>query len=214
MASTPIAFVSTGFVGGASVGTIDVRGDGPMIQSTQPVLNTGAGTSNAGEPSFSFLGDLGKIGIGILQGFADETFGQTLPTDFSGAPCPDGRIRVGQLCLDPSAAFPGGVPLAIPAGGTVLNGGGSPAVVGAFGVPARQPVVVAQPTRRCPRGMVLGQDLLCYMKGTIPMKFRRWKPGPKPPMSAADAKALRRIGALQSKVKRLAKSANLTCKRK
>ncbi len=210
MAASPFSFAQ---LKGPKGQPIDVRGEGGAIRFPVVPASTDAGV---GQPSFSFLGDIGDFFAGQIGDAVRDRFGEQAAGFFPGDPnqCPPGRIRVGNSCIDPAAALPGGVPFITPTGGAELNGSGSPAVVGAFGVPAREPVVVAQPTRRCPRGMVLGQDLLCYMKGTIPMKFRRWKPGPKPPMSAADAKALRRIGSLQSKVKRLAKSANLTCKRK
>lgn len=97
------------------------------------------------------------------------------------------------------------------------------AVLGAFGTPAIVPAQVGtitdragnpSPIFRCPPGAVLGKDNLCYMKGSIPRQFRKWKPSPKPPMSAADAKALRRIGTLQKKVKRLAGNAGLSCRKR
>ena len=107
----------------------------------------------------------------------------------------------------------------IPGGETgVLEGG--QAVVGGFGVPGVTPFVAGQvmkndgtvgPIFRCPTGMVLGKDSICYMKGAIPRNMRKWKPSPKPPMSAADAKALRRIGTLQRKAKKLAGDAGLRC---
>lgn len=102
--------------------------------------------------------------------------------------------------------------------GPGFTGSSGQAVMGAFGIPAMLPIIVGNiggaPIRRCMAGAVLGKDDLCYMKGSIPRQFRKWRPAAKPPMSAADAKALRRIGTLQNKVKGLAKSANLTCKRK
>lgn len=118
----------------------------------------------------------------------------------------------------------GGVRRILPGGasGTQADVYGE-AVMGAFGIPALVPAVVGQiqdgngmtkPIQRCPPGAVLGKDNLCYMKGAIPRKFRKWKPAPKPPMSAQDAKALRRIGTLQNKVKGLAKNAGLTCRKR
>ena len=158
---------------------------------------------------------------GAIAGAVTDPFGSGIPTSFgrsgffpeAAGACPPGRIRIGSTCLDPGAVLPGGVPATIPVDGTVVGTGGG-AVVGSFGIPALVPMTFSQPTRRCPPGAVLGKDELCYMKGSIPIAFRKWRPASKPPMSAADAKALRRISTLQGKVKRLAKSANLTCKRK
>jgi len=119
------------------------------------------------------------------------------------AVCPPGTVRQNGGCV--TVGSPGG-------------GGGGTVVMGSFGIPATTPVVVGnirgKPIRQCNKGSVLGMDELCYMKGSLPTKFRKWKPAPKPPMSAADAKSLRRIGTLQKRVKKLAGDANLSCKRK
>lgn len=128
--------------------------------------------------------------------------------------CPAGTVRVGNTCVSPGDAFPGGAPLFTEAGGQ--------AVVGAFGLPAISPTVVgyvsnnrgeASPIRRCPRGMVLGFDEFCYPKAVLPRRsrFRKHKGERKPPMTGADAAALRRIGSLKKRVKELAGDAGLTC---
>ena len=116
----------------------------------------------------------------------------------------------------------GTIQRALPYGQTgVMNQG--TAVMGAFGTPAMQPNIVGQvansrgevnPIFRCNPGMVLGKDNLCYAKSAISKKDRKWKPAAKPPMSASDAKALRRIGTLQRKVKGLAKNAGLSCRKR
>lgn len=135
-------------------------------------------------------------------------------SDSPFTPCPEGHFEFNGRCvrIDPTAALPGGDPFV-----STQPTFGS-AVVGAFGIPALQPSVVGningRPIRRCPTGSVLGKDDLCYMKGSIPRKFRKWAPAPKPPMSAADAKALRRIGTLQRRVKKLAGDAGMSCKKR
>lgn len=97
------------------------------------------------------------------------------------------------------------------------------AVLGAFNIPAIVPAQVGTIAKRdgttapilnCPPGAVLGKDNLCYMKGSIPMAFRKWRPAPKPPMTGADAKCLRRIGTLQGKIKKLASAAGFTTRKK
>lgn len=160
--------------------------------------------------------------------------GQVIEGDFEGAARTLGSsLAAGPAPLVGTGACPGLFSVRGPDGTCInlgdLGPGGSPAVtaqtpsfggavIGAFGIPALQPAVVGQingrPIRKCPLGAVLGKDDLCYQKGSIPKQFRKWRPAPRPPMTAADAKALRRIGTLQKKVKGLAKSANLTCKRK
>lgn len=138
---------------------------------------------------------------------------QSTGTTLQQATCPPGTVRVGDTCISPGDLFPGGAPGFIEAGGQ--------AVVGAFGLPALSPTIVGSvassrgvsPIRRCPRGMVLGFDELCYAKQLLPRrsKFRKHKGDRRPPMTGADAAALRRIGTLQKRVKELAKDAGISC---
>ncbi len=96
------------------------------------------------------------------------------------------------------------------------------AVIGAFGMPALVPAVVGQIANRvgvisnilrCPRGAVLGKDDLCYNK--IPNSFRKWPRAPRAPVTAADAKCIRRAASAKGRVERLAKSVGLkTSKRR
>lgn len=221
MADSRLHAASTAFATtiGLQGGVVDVRGPSPTTAPPLPV------TTAAGDPNFSILDAIIKGGIGFVTGgvpgaaagFGEGFFGPTdspiaQPGAFGGmgATCPDGSFPIAGRCVDPLAFIPGGDPLVSTRTGV--------AVMGAFGIPAMTPAVVGQingrPIRRCPSGAVLGKDELCYMKGSIPRQFRKWAPAPKPPMSAADAKALRRIGTLQKKVKKLASNANLSCKRK
>jgi len=71
------------------------------------------------------------------------------------------------------------------------------AVVGAFGVPGLVPAFENVPTLRCPPGTVLGRDDVCYRKGSIPIQFRKWRPGPKPFLSGGDRKCLLRADRLR-----------------
>jgi len=217
MADSPFALRRT-FSNGTDLVNIDVRAPIDPVALLPP--STRAGTSTTVGPSIispqpqvsSIFGDIAK---GLLGGrSAGELAGEFIRSRFTNEfQCSPPRILIAGNCVDPTAILPGGDPFIVPESGRALGGGGQ-AVVGSFGIPAIQPIQVAQPTLRCPPGAVLGKDSLCYMKSSIPRAFRKWRPAPKPPMSAADAKALRRIGTLQGKVKRLAKSANLTCKRK
>ncbi len=101
-------------------------------------------------------------------------------------------------------------------GGTAVATGGGEAVVGAFGMAALVPRIVGaiedhhgelRPIRRCPRGSVLGKDDLCYMK--IPNSFRKWPKAPRAPVTANDAKCIRKAASATARVERLAKSVGL-----
>ena len=122
--------------------------------------------------------------------------------------CPDGRIRIRGQCVDITAALPGGEPLTIPAGGT--------ATMGAFGLPAVTPTIVGQrngrPIRQCPTGLVLGKDDMCY--AGLPNRFRKWPKKAKPPVTAADMKAIRRADRTKTRVKKLAGNVGFTCKKR
>jgi len=107
------------------------------------------------------------------------------------------------------------VPPVLPTVGAVAAGPRSlaefQAVAGAFGLPAMVPVEELRRHLECPRGMVLGQDELCYPKQVLRRnsKFRKWHSGPRPPISAADAKMFRRLKAAQETLKAFGKVANM-----
>jgi len=98
--------------------------------------------------------------------------------------------------------------------------GGGQAVAGGFGLPAFVPDVVGTIQRadgssgsilRCGRGMVLGIDNLCYPKAVMPRrsKFRKWRGQVRPPVSAADGRAIRRAASAKDRVLQLAKDVGL-----
>lgn len=89
--------------------------------------------------------------------------------------------------------------------------GGFQAVEGAFGMPAMVPEEEMRRTLVCPRGMVLGGDELCYPKSVLPRrsKFRKWRGQAGPPVSAGDARAIRKAAAAKERVLTLAKSVGL-----
>lgn len=141
----------------------------------------------------------------------------------SGTSCPEGfKVDSQGRCV--AEGIGGALERTLPGGAPgMLTDQYGPAVMGAFGKPALVPAQVGTimrqdgsvgPVLRCPAGMVLGKDDLCYAKSSITKADRKWKPSPKPPMTASDAKALRRIGTLQKKIKRLAKAGNMSCKKK
>jgi hypothetical protein len=151
---------------------------------------------------------IGGIAKGLIPGGIDDFIidkllpGQTTPT-FGG--CPAGFRQRGNECV-PAIAIPGlGPGPAIPAPPSADPYGD--AVMGAFGVPALAPAQLTTVRRRCPKGAVLGRDNLCYMKGTIPPKYRKWRPQPKPVVSRADQRAIRRANATRKRLVKLTKDA-------
>lgn len=110
--------------------------------------------------------------------------------------CPAGTVRVGNTCVSPGDVFPGGDPLTFPASGPVGNG--------MMGMPAFQPLMDQQIVLRCPKRYVLAIDNLCYPKGFIPRGLRKWRPTPKPLLSAMDNKILTRAHSVRAKLRRVA----------
>lgn len=85
------------------------------------------------------------------------------------------------------------------------------ATVGAFGMPASEPEAESRQTLRCPRGMVLAIDNLCYPKAVLSRrnKFRKWRQPPRPTLSRRDEVAIRRAASAKDRVLALAKEAGL-----
>lgn len=162
-------------------------------------------------------GDAVGAGLAYFTGGSD-------PGQSTGgkATCPPGFEIDPDTGKCAEAGMSGAAARILPGGSTGYLGAGGEAAVGSWGYPAIVPSQVGTVTRnngtvspilRCPRGMVLGTDNLCYAKGTRGLQ-RKWKPATKPPMSAKDYKALRRISALQKSVKKLAGAAGMSCKKR
>lgn len=145
---------------------------------------------------------LGAVGIGT-GGKTTSTAGSTKGTTKMGTngsgPCPAGTVRVGNDCVNASAALPGGTPFTTAAG--------QQAVQGAFGMPALTPTIESRTVRKCPRRYVLGEDNLCYPKAVLPRrsKYRKWRQARKPLFTAGDLKAIRKAERLKKKGKEIAK---------
>ena len=87
------------------------------------------------------------------------------------------------------------------------RGGG---MIGLVGVePLQVGTINGHPILRCPSRMVLGVDDVCYYKGILPRKLRKWVPTRRPPVTAADAAAIRRAASAQKRVKTLAGNVGL-----
>lgn len=91
--------------------------------------------------------------------------------------------------------------------------------VGAWGMPAIVPQIVGRIRRangseglilKCPTRMVLGADNLCYMK-PLAARYRKWRPAPRPPVSAEDARAIRLAASAKKRVKKLAGRVGFSC---
>lgn len=142
-----------------------------------------------------------EAGVGLFP----EQRGRTTPlVDGTTDGCDPGFVKFGTQCIDPGAILPGGDPLFQPDfNGEVVRGG--------FGLPATTPEGVSRITRKCPRGMVLGIDNLCYAKAILPARslLRKWKRPPRPPISRRDTVAIRRAAGARDRVFELAKDVGL-----
>lgn len=191
----------------------------------------------AGQPTYGFFGDIlkgiGSVAKTLIPGPIDDLIIDTVSGRVGSqnqpgaeANCPPGfqvNSKTGvceAIGVVPAIQrfLPGGQTGTLPqvpaTGGVAPANGYGAAVMGTFGVPALQPVQASTMTLRCPPGSVLGKDNLCYQKGSIPPKFRKWRPGRKPPISAGDWKALQTADRVKNKAKTVAGKAGFTCKRR
>jgi len=76
------------------------------------------------------------------------------------------------------------------------------AVYGRYGV-ALEPAQVPSYRLKCPPGMLLGTDNLCY--DSLTKKERKWKPGAKPFLTGGQMNAIRTATRLRKKGKKLTK---------
>lgn len=170
------------------------------------------------------IGSLASSGCDMLpaqlQGACNAINNQIFPSNPGTQPgeatCPEGTVNQDGQCVE--TGFRGQVERFLPGGqtGTLSDLAGA-AVTGAFGLPARYPAQVGQimkgagspcgaqmvPILRCPRGMRLGDDDLCYVKGTRGVVWKHAKPA-RPLLSSRDGKILRKAKSLEKKLKRVA----------
>lgn len=205
-------------------------------QRSTPTLQTSEGILDAvigGVGGFITGGPIGAITGAIAGGFGGGTRGGettgspgTQPTGYGpqsfATGCPTGYTWSNGQCVKTGVS--GWVQRTIPGGqtGTLPSSGYGAAVMGGFGIPAMEPAVVGQtqygPILRCPTGAVLGKDNLCYQKGTITNKQRKWPKGPRPLLTGGEMKTLRKVKSLENKVKRAwqtaGKPGQTRCRRK
>lgn len=156
---------------------------------------------------------------GLFRGGGDSSSPLAAPRS-----CPDGWQWNPDSQECETVGIRGGIERTLPGGrsGTLADVQGEP-VVGAFGMPGVLPAQVGarmdargemRPILQCPTGMVLGRDDVCYMRSSLPRKYRKWPPKRKPPVSAADARAIRQADSAKNRVKKLAQKSGFSCKKR
>jgi len=189
---------------------------------------------------FSFgglLGGIADVARGIGETLTGLPIGRRAPTTLGPGTippgnCPGGLVRIGNQCVDITAALPGGRPFLQPVGGTGVMPGVprapatrrpagvdqfGAAVIGAFGQPAIEPAVFTDTSTmtgqrlKCPRGMALGRDDLCYSRQVLSKrsKFRKWRGAPSAPVSAFDLKVARKAESVAKELVRVGKMVDL-----
>lgn len=193
------AAIATGGTNMRAIGTqlIASRG-GSSGRSATPIVPTRAtGVVPGILPPGTMTGKGGVLGTVIGEGL------EWLRRRSSGggtslAACPSGSRRVGNACVD---LAPGGD---VSGGGMLLSTG--EVVKGRYGA-AEVPEMEDITMHRCRRGLVLGDDGLCYRKGDLRKDERKWKPGRKPLFTGGEqnavATAARVAGRLQAHQSRL-----------
>lgn len=173
-----------------------------------PIVNrTGVTGVTIGSGGISVEGDIFGVPVSAQLPFGGSeppSSDSVVPgaTNFSPLDCPDGTFRIPgtNQCAD---LIPGG---ATQGGGLIVSGG--EAVKGRFGAgvaPSEKTVSRA----RCPRGMVLAVDGLCYDKRSLRNDQRMWPASRKPLLTAGDLNAISRAsraaGRMKTQQKRLQK---------
>jgi len=113
--------------------------------------------------------------------------------------CVSGQRRVGNLCFDMSAVVPGGDPFisraSMPTGDAVMGRYGAALVPGSM--------VIDKAV--CIRGMVLGNDGLCYNKSQVRNSDRMWPRGRRPLLTGGDMRAISTASRAASRLERTTK---------
>ena len=144
---------------------------------------------------------LAAIGGGISGAIGGDEYDEpavqtTMPAFGPSSPCNSPMVRdQNGLCVFPSS--PGDISV----GGVV--GGGGQLVHGRYGI-AMAPQAIPNVRRRCPDGMVLGKDSLCYNKRDLRKSERKWNPGRKPLFTGGDLNAISRASKLEDRAKKIA----------
>ena len=171
------------------------------------------------------LKGVGQIATGLIPGtLDDQIFGtlfggsepagpqQQIPGSFApqGTSCDFPAVSIRGRCVDPTAALPGGRPFVGPKGGD-----GYTPFFGRYGV-AVAPEMEMRTVSKCPPGWVLGDDGQCY--DHLARGQRMWNPGAKPLLTGGEmsainkaARAAKRLGSTQKKLKAVSKTIQKVC---
>lgn len=194
-ATAPREMVSRGIlsrIGSAAVGFVTGGVPGAIAGAVTDPLGKGGGAGTPSRPAPPTSSTYNMPGASALA---------------ARGPCPSGHIQVSGRCINPLALPPGGKPAVVPSSGTDVSGYmAGRAVMGGFGLPAMEPRVETRIHRECGPGMVLGKDDLCYPKAILSRRsrFRKWRQPPRPPVTSADVKAIRRAARARDRVSDLA----------
>lgn len=203
------------------VGNLGVQGDVPYAVQN---LDIKKGLKSAGKWALKQLGLAAGKEIGTKLKLPGTAVGNGTATPLTDA-CPQGYEPDGKGGCQ-QVGISGAIARRVPGGSAGrLTADYGAAVIGAFGQPALEPRVAGTVMRRdgttgavlrCPGGMVLGKDDLCYPRGVIGRrgKFRKHRPSVRPPLSSADTAAIRRAARAKDRVKELAKDVGFTCKKR
>lgn len=204
-------------------------------------LFSGAGTgASVGGPVGGVVGGLIGLGSGLIGSGKSKCPGPYNYNPMTGGCDPKPRALVGGVGAGPTGVGTGCPPGSTydAASGKCKVGGISGAVqrtlpggqtgyveptgnwqpTQAYGTTGIIPQSVATSRLECPRGYVLygkepGMEV-CFPRGMLPNKMRKWPKSPNPALSAQDMKTLRRIGTLQKKIKRVSGLAGFTCRKR
>jgi len=155
-------------------------------------------------------GPVGAVG-GFVGGGGRRGGGQPLSQrsmDFRSRPCAGAnRERVDGVCRDRVGGFRGAAQRFLPGGATGFTRAGE-AVMGQYGV-AMEPEIEDRMVRLCLPGMILGKDGLCYNRGDISNKERRYPKGTRPLGTPGEMACLRKAASfgrrMENTVKRMQK---------
>jgi len=184
--------IGSAFKGFVSSGFNPLAAVGGFIAPTAPARRTLPRVATARPTTFSAVGQE----VGRQAKFGPSSTAVAL-TGSTAGPCP-GIFSVrgpGGTCIDISALPPGGRPAVTPRAGVVETGftpgsmevGG--AVMGRFGA-ALTPGSRIIDRAICLRGMVLGNDGLCYNSKGFRNSDRMWPRGRKPLLTGGEMRAI------------------------
>jgi len=207
----PRVLPTVGGFGGPGVSTSGFNVTGDPRGRPQPrsgILGTIQDIVETGTTVVDVLQD-----IGVITG-DDSVPGRRITGVEDPGPCPgvlSVRLPDGS-CLNIDDVGPGGDPAIT--GQVQTNGVGvgfGPPVNGRFGV-GIIPRVEAQTVRRCPRGMSLGKDGVCYDGLSRNSPKREWPMGMKPLLTPGERNAIRIAGRAAGKLSRSQKTLKKTAR--